>query len=157
MDRRTFLSSLSALLAVPFLPATATATAAPASLTPHFATAKMLARCHDRASPEMLARLMRLDGDTANGLYRLLIDRQVITPGAQGVAHAINPLNRHCVTNEVRHARSLIDKVKGLKDRFQRMSEHRNRVQTDAQSPQEEPISDADQTAQHSGETSHSP
>ena len=76
MKRRTFLTALLALVAAPALPARA---AAPVSVaaTKHFATAKMLARCHDRASPEMFMRLMKLDAETAQGVFRLLQNQNV--------------------------------------------------------------------------------
>lgn len=45
-------------------------------ITRHFAKTKLLARCHNRASPEMFARLMKLDQLTAKGVYAMLKARK---------------------------------------------------------------------------------
>ena len=111
MQRRTFIQTLTALVATPALPVAA---APSAQITQHFARAKLLARCHDRASPEMFARLMKLDGDTARGVYDMLADRRVIARGADGIARAINPLNTHCVPNEAVRARDLAQMTSDL-------------------------------------------
>ncbi|MFK7838241.1 MAG: hypothetical protein AB8B60_18685 [Sulfitobacter sp.] len=105
MKRRTFVSMLTALVATPALPVSATIAAPAGKLTQHFAKAKLLARCHDRASPEMFERLMKLDSQTAQGLFDMLKDRSVIAKGADGVTRAMNPLNTHCVPNEAIRAR----------------------------------------------------
>lgn len=119
MKRRTFLSTLTALIAAPALPVAA----APTQLTQHFARAKLLARCHDRASPEMFARLMKLDADTAEGVYRMLKERSVIEAGADGITRALNPLNSNCIPNEARKARDFAqissDVLKRLKQQMQ--------------------------------------
>jgi hypothetical protein len=123
MKRRTFLSTLTALIAAPALPVSA----ASPQITQHFARAKLLARCHDRASPEMLARLMKLDADTAQGVYTMLKERSVIEAGTDGISRALNPLNTNCVPNEARKARDLAqvssDVLKRLKQQVQQRLE----------------------------------
>lgn len=121
MKRRTFMQTLTALFAAPALPVAA---APSATLTQHFARAKLLARCHDRASPEMFARLMKLEPETAKGVFNLLRERGVIAHGTDGIVRAINPLNTHCVPNEAVRARDLAkitsDLTKNLRARLQR-------------------------------------
>jgi hypothetical protein len=124
MKRRTFLTALSALVAAPALPARA---AAPVSVaaTKHFATAKMLAQCHDRASPEMFMRLMKLDAETAQGVFRLLQNQNVIAKGFDGVARAVSPLNTHCIPNEAVRARTLMQGTVDLKKRLQKFAKRK--------------------------------
>ena len=137
MQRRTFIQTLTALMATPALP-TVAATAAPsATITQHFARAKLLARCHDRASPEMFARLMKLDQDTARGVYRMLRSENVIAKGADGIARAVNPLNTHCVPNEAVRARDLAKITSDLtRDLRARMNK---RLQAAAEEPEPKP------------------
>ena len=124
MKRRTFISTLAALAATPALPATAAA--APATqITQHFAKAKLLARCHDRASPEMFARLMKLDQTTAKGVYTMLKDRNVIASGLDGISRAINPLNTHCVPNEALKARDFAKITSDVSTRLREMAKKR--------------------------------
>jgi hypothetical protein len=125
MKRRTFVSTLAALVATPALP-TPTALAVPADhISKHFAKAKLLARCHDRASPEMFVRLMKLDSKTAESLFNLLKERSVIAPGIDGIARAINPLNTHCVPNEAIRARDLAQITRDLTTRLQETTRRR--------------------------------
>ncbi len=120
MKRRTFISTLAALAATPALPATAAA-APTTHITQHFAKAKLLARCHDRASPEMFARLMKLDETTAKGVYAMLKDRNVIASGMDGVTRALNPLNTHCVPNEALKARDVAQISSDVSKRLRKM------------------------------------
>jgi hypothetical protein len=123
MKRRTFLSTLTAALAAPALPLPA---AAPAThITQHFAKAKLLARCHDRASPEMFARLMQLDSQTAQGVFDLLKDRSVISKGLDGIMRAMNPLNTHCVPNEAIRARGFAQMSSDMGTRLKEMAKKR--------------------------------
>lgn len=143
MKRRTFTFGLGALCATPALPAVTPAFSA--TVTEKFATAKLLSRCHDRASPAMLQRLMQVDADTAQGLYSMLQEQNVIAPGLDGIARATNPLNTNCVPNEAIRARDLARsaiKVKGqLRDLVDRRktlkrSEHRLNADVEPQTPQ---------------------
>ncbi len=123
MKRRTFLSTLTAAIAAPSFPMSA---AAPAGhITQHFAKAKLLARCHDRASPEMFARLMKLDSQTAQGVFDLLKDRSVIGKGLDGITRAMNPLNTHCVPNEAIRARDFAQMSSDVGKRLQEMTKRR--------------------------------
>ena len=139
MQRRTFIQTLSALIATPALPASAPMAAPATHITQHFAKAKLLARCHDRASPEMFARLMKLDTDTAQGVYRMLKDRSVIANGADGIARALNPLNTHCVPNEAVRARDLAKVTSDLTKRLRDMAKRRLEAQ---ESQEDEPAPD---------------
>ncbi|MEP3785399.1 hypothetical protein [Ascidiaceihabitans sp.] len=121
MKRRTFLTTLTALAAAPALP-----TAAASSVSAkHLATAKLLARCHDRASPEMLKRLMQLDTQTATNIYQALQNQNIVTSGLDGIARATNPLNSHCITNEATAARRLLESSFDLKNRLQRFAKRK--------------------------------
>ena len=123
MKRRTFLSTLTAAIAAPSLPMSATASAG--QMTQHFAKAKLLARCHDRASPEMFERLMKLDSQTAQGVFDLLKDRSVIGKGLDGITRAMNPLNTHCVPNEAIRARDFAQMSSDVGKRLQEMAKRR--------------------------------
>ena len=136
MKRGTFLASISALFATPAMPVAATAV--PASVTQHFATAKLLARCHDRASPEMFARLMKLDTDTAKGVFNLLQDKGVIGNGIDGITRAMNPLNTHCVPNEAVRARDMAQMSSDIARKLREMAKRRLEKMQDAQ-PDDEP------------------
>ena len=132
MKRRTFTLGLGALFAAPLMPAPAVA-AVPTAVTEKFAAAKLLARCHDRASPEMLGRLMRVDGETARGLFKLLQDRGVLQNGLDGVARAANPLNTHCVPNEAIRARNLAQQVAQTREKVRNIW---NKVQEHTAEPE---------------------
>lgn len=107
-------------MAAPALPFPA---AVPAThITEHFAKAKLLARCHDRASPEMFARLMKLDPQTAQGVFDLLKERSVISKGIDGITHAMNPLNTHCVPNEAIRARGFAQMSSDMGSRLKEMA-----------------------------------
>lgn len=124
MERRSFTFGLGALFAAPALPIAAAAPMS-AAITEKFATAKLLARCHDRASPEMLKRLMRLDDETANGLFRLLKDRQVVAPSLDGITRAVNPLNGNCVPTEALRSREFAQAAVDLKSKLRDIAKRR--------------------------------
>lgn len=121
MKRRTFLTTLTAIVASPALPTAAASTVS----AKHLATAKMLARCHDRASPEMLKRLMQLDTQTATNIYQALQNQNIVATGLDGIARAASPLNTHCVTNEATAARRLLESSFDLKNRLQRFAKRK--------------------------------
>lgn len=133
MKRRTFLSTLSAALAAPALPLSA---AMPTTqITEHFARAKLLARCHDRASPEMFARLMKLDQQTAQGVFDMLKDRSVIARGMDGITRAMNPLNTHCVPNEAIRARGFAQMSSDVRTRLKELAKDRINNATERDEP----------------------
>lgn len=134
MKRRTFLSTITALIAAPALPAGAVG--ANAGVAQHFVRAKLLARCHDRASPEMFARLMRLDNETAQGVYTMLKERSVITSGSDGITRALNPLNTNCVPNEARKARDFARMSSELRKKLRKL---RARTQNETSQSEQEP------------------
>ena len=149
MKRRTFISTLAALAASPALPATAT-TAPATQITQHFAKAKLLARCHDRASPEMFARLMKLDEQTAKGVYAMLKDKNVIASGIDGVARALNPLNTQCVPNEALKARDFAKISSDVSKRLREMA--KKRLDELSEPTQSEESIQEDQTAEQRDE-----
>ena len=140
MKRRTFISTLAALAATPALPATTLG--AQTHITQHFARAKLLARCHDRASPEMFARLMKLDQDTAKGVYTMLKDKNVIAGGLDGIARAINPLNTHCVPNEALRARDFAKVASDVSTRLRKMAKERLEQIAEPPAPDTLPLKD---------------
>ncbi|WP_293443505.1 hypothetical protein [Planktotalea sp.] len=129
MNRRTFTASIAALFAAPAMPAAgslAPVSAAPTAAS-HYANAKLLARAHNRCSPAMLQRLLRVDSAIATELNGMLLKRGVIsTVGAQGVSMATAPLNRYCITNEAMRASNFAQKVKETKAKLDRISETLN-------------------------------
>lgn len=133
MHRRTFLQTLTALIAAPALPATP---ASGTTLTRHLGRATMLARCHDRASPEMFGRLMQLDTDTAQGVFDLLRKRGVIARGTDGLARAVNPLNTHCIPNEALRARDLAQITSDLTQNLRKRLEKRVKDAVEPDPPQ---------------------
>jgi len=125
MNRRTFTASLAALFAAPAIPAVASFAPATASQTAatHYATAKLLARAHNRCSPAMLQRLLRVDSTIATELNGMLLQRGVISSaGAQGASMAVQPLNTHCITNDAMRSTNLVQKVKDAKAKLDRVS-----------------------------------
>ena len=88
MNRCIFLSTLSALIAAPALPAVA------APIAPqHMITAKIIARSHNRCTAEMLVRHLRVPADMAAHIQAQLLRQGVITPPVAGISMATNPSN----------------------------------------------------------------
>lgn len=97
MKRRTFLQGLSAAATAPLIPAGALAQGArsagmAAAATQPYLWAEFVARVHDRASPAIFERLLKLDSDTARRVYaELLRDKVLTAPDAFGLSRAANP------------------------------------------------------------------
>ena len=113
MNRRQFTTALTALFAAPALPSMATAAAPSAA---NIKVASIIARSHNRCSPEMLARLMRLDMGAATGLHNTLLRQGVIMSAPVGPAMATNPTNTHCITNEALRPSNMLQKLAKLKE-----------------------------------------
>lgn len=102
MKRRSLLKSLGALGVmplVPSLPTSALASAAPtvanASVSSHtYKWAEMIVRAHNKCSPGMLERLLKVDGATASALKSQLLEKGVISANANsfGIHSAVKPL-----------------------------------------------------------------
>lgn len=108
MKRRSFLQGLSAAAATPMVPGGALARMttsggmAAASAQPYL-WAEFISRVHNRASPAMFERLLKLDGDTARRVYgELLRDNVVTAPDAFGLSRAANPYPQAHVTAGMR-------------------------------------------------------
>lgn len=114
MNRRQFTAALGALFAAPALPSMATAAA---SSPQNLKIATLLARSHNRCSPEMLARLMRLDTATAKGLHSTLLRQGVILSAPVGPSMAAHPTNTNCITNEAFRPSNMLQKLAKLKER----------------------------------------
>lgn len=107
MKRRRFLQGLTAAASLPALPlpaatvfggATGAAGASGAAAATGVAGAQtylwaeFVARVHDRASPAMLERLLKIDAGTARRVYgELLRDNIITAPDAFGLSRATNP------------------------------------------------------------------
>lgn len=126
MNRRSFTFSLGALASAGSLPARfalAAAPAAPVGTSAQLATASLLARSHNRCSPAMLQRLMRVDEAMAAQLHQTLVRQGVVTAtGANGVAMATKPLNTHCITNEAMRTSNLMQKFTDAQARLRRLA-----------------------------------
>lgn len=97
MKRRSFLSGLGAVAALPVIPAPAMASA-PAAISAaayeYFDWAKMIVRAHNRCSPDMLQRLLKLDANLARQVQSALLKEGVISaPSVAGISHALDPLH----------------------------------------------------------------
>lgn len=131
MNRRYFTASLAALFAVPAMPAVASLVPAATSQTAasHFATAKLLARAHNRCSPAMLQRLLRVDSAIDHELNAMLLKRGVISAAsAKGASIATNPLNTHCITKEATTTSNITQKLQDAKARLNKVAELGNRT-----------------------------
>ena len=117
MNRRFFLSTLSALLAAPALPAMA----APIAQR-HMITATIIARSHNRCTTDMLMRHLKVPRDMANRIQTQLLRQGVITPPVAGVSLATNPTNTHCIPNEAMQPNNLLQKAARLKDKLERLA-----------------------------------
>lgn len=100
MNRRGFVKSLGAAMAVPALPAqslmAATSTSAPAALAPHglYMWGKMLAEVHGHCSTGMLTSMLKIEPKVALGIYDALLTNGVVAPAnTLGISHATNPLH----------------------------------------------------------------
>ena len=125
MNRRSFTASLAALFAVPTLPAAASVTpvGVSAAATTHYTTAKLLARAHNRCSPAMLQRLLRVESAVATELNAMLLKRGVISAAsAQGTSMAVHPLNTHCITNEAMQTSNIMQKMQDAKTKLDRVA-----------------------------------
>lgn len=129
MNRRTFTASLAALFAAPAVPLTVSPAVASSGAASHFATAKLLARAHNRCSPAMLQRLLRVDEAVALELNAMLFNKGVISSaGVHGTAMAINPLNTHCITNEAMRASNIAQKLADAKAQMRKLADAVDRI-----------------------------
>lgn len=101
MKRRNLLKSLGALglmPMVPSLPASAVASSTPVATATasahHYKWAEMIVRAHNKISPGMLERLLKVDTATASALKSQLLEKGVISAQANsfGIHSAVKPL-----------------------------------------------------------------
>lgn len=101
MKRRSLLKYIGALglmPLVPSLPASALAGSAPAATlavsTHNYKWAEMIVRAHNKCSPGMLERLLKVDPATASALKSQLLEKGVISAQANsfGIHSAVKPL-----------------------------------------------------------------
>ncbi len=99
MNRRGFVKSLGAALAVPALPAQslmASAGAAAPAAVPHglYMWGKMLTEVHGHCSTGMLTSMLKVEPKVALGIYDALLTNGVVAPAnALGLSQATNPLH----------------------------------------------------------------
>lgn len=96
MKRRSFLKNLAATAVLPAVPfkslAAAAPTAAAATMDQPYLWASFVSRVHNKASPAMLQRLLKLEEGVAQRVFQDLVKNNVVsTPNAYGISHAINP------------------------------------------------------------------
>lgn len=96
MNRREFTKGLAALGVTPALPLPALSKAAPIAgmaTDPMYVWAQFITRVHDKCSPAMLSRLLKLDTTHAESLYADLLKNGVIGPANTfGISRATDPL-----------------------------------------------------------------
>lgn len=113
MNRRFFLSALSAIAAAPALPAMAV----PVS-SKQMVTAKIIARAHNRCTPGMLARHLKVSPEVAGRVQAQLLRQGVITAPVSGVSLATNPTNTGCIPNEAMKPNNLLQKAAQLREKL---------------------------------------
>ena len=113
MNGRFFLSALSAAAAAPALPAIAMP-AAPH----HLKVASIIARAHNRCTPEMLVRHLKVTPEVAGNIQAQLVRQGVITAPVSGVSLATNPGNSHCITNEALKPNNILHKAARLREKL---------------------------------------
>ena len=113
MNRRFFLSALSAVTVAPALPTLA------APVAPHhMKVASIIARAHNRCTPEMLVRHLKVTPDVASGIQAQLLRQGIITAPVSGVSLATNPTNSHCIPNEAIKPNNLLQKAAKLREKL---------------------------------------
>ncbi len=117
MNRRSFLSTPSALLASPVLPA-----AAPIA-SKHMTTGKLIARSHNQCTTDILIRHLRIPPELATRIHAQLLRQGVITPPIAGVSMASNPTNTACITNEAMRPTNLLQKITQIRDQISELTD----------------------------------
>lgn len=96
MNRREFTKKLVAASVTPALPIPSIAGAAQATTMakdPMYIWANFVSRVHNKTSPGMISRLLKVDPDQGAKLYAQLIDDGALTaPDAFGLSQSTNPL-----------------------------------------------------------------
>lgn len=96
MNRRQFTKSLVAAGLAPALPIPALSKAAPAATMardPLYLWANFVTRVHNKTSPDMISRLLKVDAEHGAKLYAQLIQDGALTaPDAFGLSQSTNPL-----------------------------------------------------------------
>ena len=118
MNRRIFLSTLSALMAAPALPVVAAPIA-----SQHMITAKIIAWSHNRCTTDMLVRHLRVPADMAARIQAQLLRQGIITPPVAGVSMATSPTNTACITNEAMKPTNLLQKAAQLREKVENLAE----------------------------------
>ncbi len=126
MKRRSLLKSLGALglmPMVPTLPASAITSSTPAAAVTsahHYKWAEMIVRAHNKISPGMLERLLKVDTATASALKSQLLEKGVISAQANsfGIHSAVKPLYEGAfvkpssqIKNGLKKANETLDKM----------------------------------------------
>lgn len=128
MNRRIFLSTLSALMATPALPAMA------APIAPqHMITAKIIARSHNRCTTDMLVRHLRVPADMAARIQAQLLRQGIITPPVAGISMATNPSNTACITNEAFKPTNLLQRAAQLREKMEELVQSSRDTPTETQ------------------------
>ena len=81
-------------------------------------TARILAQSHNRCTPEMLARNLRIPMETATRIQARLLRQGIITPPVGGISLATHPTNTGCITNEAMMPNNLLQKAARLRERM---------------------------------------
>jgi|GEM_PF-1992929 len=96
MNRREFTKGLAAAGLAPALPLPSIAKAAPAAMAvkdPMYFWASFVSRVHNKCSPAMLTRLLKLEPEHSAKLFsQLLADGAVTAPDIYGLSQSTNPL-----------------------------------------------------------------
>ncbi len=102
MNRREFTKGLAAAGLTPALPLpslAATGQAAVAAKDSMYVWANFITRVHNKCSPEMLSRLLKVDAGHGAKLYaQLLADGAISAPNAYGISKATEPLYQQFAT-----------------------------------------------------------
>lgn len=121
MKRRNLLKSIGAMGLMPLVPslpgsalASTVPTVATASVSGHtYKWAEMIVRAHNKCSPGMLERLLKVDAATASALKSQLLEKGVINAQANsfGIHSAVKPLYEGAFVKPSSHISKGLKKV----------------------------------------------
>ena len=84
----------------------------------HLKVASIIARAHNRCTPEMLVRHLKVTPEVAGSIQAQLVRQGVITAPMSGVSLATNPSNSHCITNEALKPNNILQKAARLREKL---------------------------------------
>ncbi|UWR22046.1 twin-arginine translocation signal domain-containing protein [Sulfitobacter sp. S190] len=119
MNRRHFISTSAAVIGAAGL----TPSSAPAISPRMLANARIFATSHNRCTPDLLVRHLRVSPEMAGHIQRQLVRRGIITAPVAGASVAVNPANTYCIPNEALKPNNIAQKICDLRAHARRLLE----------------------------------